>query len=92
MTSVRRFPAVLRGMSIESKCTLEIWQERSSTGRDFTRCRIVGDPPFLPDGPYQVFFAGQSVNTRKVFGAWELIFLSPEIDLSGASPGPDLAC
>lgn len=92
MNSVRRFPAVLRGMSVESKCTLEIWQERSSSGRDYTRCRIVDDPPFLPDGAYQLFFAGHTVNTRKIFGAWELIFLSPEIDLSGGNWAPDLAC
>ncbi|HEV2278137.1 MAG TPA: hypothetical protein VGS02_08170 [Acidobacteriaceae bacterium] len=91
MNSVRRFPAVLRGMGVDSKCTLEVWQERSSSGRDFTRCHIVDDPPFLPDGAYQLLFAGQTVNTRKTFGAWELIFLSSDMDLSSGNRASDLA-
>lgn len=91
MNSVRRFPAVLRGMGVESQCALEIWHERSSTGRDFTRCRIVDDPPFLPDGPYEVLFAGHSVSTRKSHGKWELIFLSPEINPGAAGWAPGAA-
>lgn len=79
-------------MGVESKCTLEIWQEQSSTGRDYTRCRIADDPPFLPDGAYQLFFGGHTVNTRKIFGAWELIFFSPDIDLGAGNWTPDVAC
>lgn len=66
-------------MGVESKCVLETWQERSSTGREFTRCRIVDDPPFLPDGQYDLSIGGHTVSTRKSLGAWELIFLSPEV-------------
>lgn len=68
-------------MGLESKCTLEAWQERSSSGRVFTRCRIADDDPTLPDGPYEVAFGGGSVKTHKTSGAWELVFLSPEMKL-----------
>lgn len=49
------------------------------------------DPPFLPDGPYEVLFAGQSVSTRKTSGSWELIFLSPAINVDPASWTPGMA-
>lgn len=79
MRSVARVPAVLRAPDIDSKCTLEVWQESSSTGRIFTRCRIIDETPEVPDGPYQVLFANHAVSTWKTGGAWELVFLSPEI-------------
>jgi hypothetical protein len=74
-----RVPAVLRGPEGESKCTLEVWQESSSTGRVFTRCRITEDSPDLPDGAYLVKFGHHSVKTWKCGGFWELVFLAPEM-------------
>jgi hypothetical protein len=49
------------------------------------RCRIVDDPPTLPDGPYTLFFAGRSVTTRKFDGAWMLTFLPAGINLEEAA-------
>jgi hypothetical protein len=71
-------------MGLESQCTLEAWQERSSTGRVFTRCRIVDDAPELPDGPYEIVFPGGSVRTRKTSGAWDLVFLAPDTHIDPA--------
>lgn len=79
MKSPARIPALLRGADVESKCILEIWQESSSTGRVFTRCRITNESPDLPDGPYQVAFASHTVKTWRSSGYWELGYLSPEI-------------
>ncbi|HEY6448301.1 MAG TPA: hypothetical protein VIY53_17715 [Acidobacteriaceae bacterium] len=89
MNSIARFPAVLRGSDVDSKCTLEAWVEHSSTGRVFTRCRIVDDAPDLPDGPYEVVFANHAVKTRKAMGQWELVFVPAElgIDLLLWCPG-----
>lgn len=78
MNSHARIPAVLRSPEVESKCTLEVWQESSSTGRIFTRCRITDDPPELPDGQYQVVFGHHKVKTWRSSGYWELVFLPPE--------------
>lgn len=87
MTAVKHFPAVLHGMGAESEpvCTLETWQERLSGGRPITRCRITDDPPALPDGPYDLLVEGHSISARKASGQWQLIFLSPEIDLDGVT-------
>ncbi len=79
MSSVIHIPATLRGAEAESKCTLEVWQESSSTGRIFTRCRITEDSPELPDGAYQVKFGHHTVKTWKCGGYWELVFLAPEM-------------
>lgn len=75
MASLIRVEALVRGVGHEAQCTLEIWKERSSTGRVFTRCRIVDDPPELPDGSYEIHVAGQSFSTKKWSGLWELTFL-----------------
>lgn len=76
---VLRIPAVLRGMSQAAHCVLEIWQEQSSAGREYTRCNIADEPPDLPDGPYAVNFAGHSLHTNKYQGKWELVFLLPDV-------------
>lgn len=81
MNSIVRIPAVLHSMGNESRCTLEMWQERSSTGRVFTRCRIIDDSPSLPDGPYQVRFGDQAITTRKFPVVWELSFIPHELHL-----------
>ncbi|HKR29126.1 MAG TPA: hypothetical protein VJT08_01535 [Terriglobales bacterium] len=47
----------------------------------YTRCRIIGDPPELPDGDYMVDFAEQSVRTQKYQGKWQLVFLAPDADV-----------
>ena len=75
---VVRIPAVLHGMSKVAYCVLEIWREDSSPGVRCTRCRIVNDPPELPDGSYRVEFARYSVQTKKSKGNWESVFVVPE--------------
>lgn len=82
-----RLPAALR--SLESlhvaSCLLETWKEHSSVGKTYTRCRITDEPPELPDGPYMVEFAHQSLRTNKYQGKWELTFLAPDVDISEAA-------
>ncbi|HKR27581.1 MAG TPA: hypothetical protein VJS11_09000 [Acidobacteriaceae bacterium] len=85
MASVIRLDALVRGMGREAQCTLETWKERSSTGRVFTRCRIVEDPPDLPDGSYEIFVAGQRFNTKKWSGVWELTFLPGWVRITDAA-------
>lgn len=80
-----RVGGVLRGMGCEADCGLQMWKESSTTGRVYGRCRIVDDPPTLPDGPYTLFFAGHSVATRKFDGAWMLTFLPAGINLEEAA-------
>lgn len=76
---VLRLPAILRGMGATVNCVLEIWQEESSTGRQYTRCNIANDPPDLPDGAYEVEFSQQhTLRTNKYQGKWELVFLLPD--------------
>lgn len=77
--------AVLRGMGQEAECTLETWKERSSTGRVFTRCRIIDDTPELPDGSYEIFVAGQRLNTKKWSGLWDLTFLPSWVRIDDAA-------
>jgi hypothetical protein len=76
---------VLRGMGCEADCRLPTWKETSTTGRVYTRCRILDEPFGLPDGAYTVFFAGHAVPTRKFEGRWTLTFLPPGIDLERAA-------
>lgn len=66
-------------------CIVETWQERSSSGHVFTRCRIINDPPHLPDGPYQLEFAGHTMRTAKSSGKWELVFFVPELEAGPAA-------
>ena len=68
-----------------SSCTVETWSERSSSGRRITRCRILNEPPELPDGPYQVEFAGHTVSTYRLLGRFELSFVTFDIDLDQAA-------
>ena len=83
---VIRVAGVLQGMGTVADCTLEMWQEESSSGRMFTRCRIVDDPPELADGLYLLKFGERSVRTNKYQGAWELNFLyEAESDMQVAS-------
>ena len=81
-------PACTRRTSCMDKaveCVLETWQEESTSGRLFTRCRIVDDPVELPDGAYTLEFGGRSVQTHKYHGAWELNFLyGAEADMQAA--------
>ena len=72
---VYRIPALLRGMGRVVGCTVDTWQEESTSGRLYTRCRIIYDPPELPDGPYRVEFSDWHVPTNKYQGKWELMFL-----------------
>jgi hypothetical protein len=83
--SIVRVRGVLRGMSCEADCALMTWKESSTSGRVYTRCRIVDDPDELPDGPYTLFFAGHKVPTRKFEGRWMLTFLPQGIDLEQAA-------
>ena len=85
MTAPMHIPAVLHGEGIKAMCLLDVWQENSSTGRVFTRCRIHDAPPDLPDGAYKLEFRANTVATRKTFGTWELAFLPPKIRPDGAT-------
>lgn len=80
VAEVVRIPGILSAKGIVAACIVETWKERSSTGHLFTRCRIINDPPHLPDGPYEVEFAGHKVPTRKTSGRWELVFFAPELE------------
>jgi hypothetical protein len=72
-------------MGCEADCRLLTWKETSTTGRLYTRCRIMDEPPHLPDGAYTLFFAGHAVPTRKFEGSWMLTFLPSSIDLGKAA-------
>lgn len=74
---VIRIPALLHGMGQVVTCVVETWQEESSSGRLYTRCRISNEPPELPDGPYRVEFSDWRIQTNKYQGQWELMFLAP---------------
>ena len=78
---VVRLKALLRGMGCKADCMLDTWQERSSTGRVFTRAVVVDEPPNLPDGIYMIVVGSRMVFTRKWGGSWMLTFLPPEIDV-----------
>jgi hypothetical protein len=83
--SIVRVRGILRGMNCTADCALLMWKEFSTTGRVFTRCRIVDDPKGLPDGPYTLSFAGHEVQTRKFEGNWMLTFLPAGIELQEAA-------
>jgi hypothetical protein len=83
---VVRNPGILSGPGVVASCVVETWQERSSTGHVFTRCRIINDPPHLPDGPYELEFGGHKLRTGKYAGKWELVFFVPQLE-----PGPAAA-
>lgn len=80
---VVRIPATLLGIfesaDHRARCTLEVWNERSYNGRQFTRCRIIDDRPELPGGTYAVQFAGHTLPTSKANGKWDLICVAPQI-------------
>jgi hypothetical protein len=82
---VVRVQGVLQGMDREADCGLITWKERSTSGRVYTRCRIVDEPPDLPEGPYTLSFARHTVPTRKFDGCWTLTFLPPGIDIERAA-------
>ena len=66
-------------------CRVEIWEEQSSSGRIYSRCRITDEPPELPDGPYMVEFGHQSIRTNRYHEKWELAFLPPHIQVREAA-------
>lgn len=75
MASVIRMDGLLRGTKREVKCVLEIWEEMSSTGRVYLRCRIVDEPAGLPDGTYTLCFGGHRLDIRRWEGHWLLRYL-----------------
>lgn len=84
--AVTRVAGILRGMGREVPCELMVWRETSSTGRVYTRCRVVSEPSDLPDGSYNLFFAGHyKVSTRKWEGHWLLRYLPPGIRVEEAA-------
>lgn len=85
MAFVQRVDGVLRGMDREAGCKLEIWEESSSTGRVFLRCRITDDPADLPGGEYMLFVGDHRIATRKFEGHWLLRYLPKEIRLEEAA-------
>lgn len=95
MRDLVRVPAVLHGTAdrsgVHAMCTLEIWNEQSSKGRLFTRCRITGEPAELPDGAYELEFDSRKVLTRKNEGHWDLTFLWSDSRQEPASAFGDVA-
>lgn len=85
MAALTCVEALVRGMGHQTRCTLETWKERSSTGRVFTRCRIINDPPELPDGSYEISVGRQSFTTRKWSGFWDLNYLPNWIHIEDAA-------
>lgn len=83
--SIVRVRGVLRGMACVADCALLTWKESSTSGRVYTRCKIVDEPGELPDGPYTLSFNGHEVPTRKFEGHWMLTFLPRGIDLERAA-------
>ena len=57
----------------------EIWDEYSSSGRKYTRCRITNEASELPDGSYILEFADESIRTKRYYNKWELVFLPRRI-------------
>lgn len=83
---VSRVPAVLCGPDASlSHCQVETWKEQSSSGKNYTRCRIVDEPSHLPDGEYTIEFSGRSMRTNKYQGKWELTFLAPAPETTEAA-------
>ena len=80
-----RLECTQRGMRREVRCTLVTWNEASSTGRLYTRGRITGEPPDLPDGSYAVSFGEHSVVTRKWEGHWLLRYLPGSVEAERAA-------
>ncbi len=72
-------------MACQADCALLTWKESSKSGRVYTRCKIVDDPTELPDGPYTLFFAGNTIQTRKFEGHWMLTFLPSDIRFDEAA-------
>jgi hypothetical protein len=75
----------LKGLDREAECEVTTWKERSSSGRVYTRCKIVDEPGDLPEGPYSLTFAGYTLSTRKFDGSWMLSFLPPWVELERAA-------
>lgn len=80
--AVAQVGGILRGMGREVPCQLTVWKERSSTGREYTRCRIDNESADLPDGTYLICFAGHNLPTRKWEGHWLLRYLPRKIQLA----------
>lgn len=79
---ILRIPALLIATDgTLTRCFVESWNERSSAGKTYTRCRITDDPPELPDGEYMVEFAEQPLRTHKHQGKWQLVFLAPDFGI-----------
>ena len=72
-------------MNSTADCALLTWKESSTSGRVYTRCRIVDEPSELPDGAYTLFIDDHEVPTRKFEGHWMLTFLPPDIRLREAA-------
>jgi hypothetical protein len=75
-----RIPGLLCGPDgVTSTCLVEIWDEYSSSGRKYTRCRITNEASELPDGSYILEFADESIRTKRYYNKWELVFLPRRI-------------
>jgi hypothetical protein len=65
-------PAQLTGMNQRVTCSVSaIKVTTPGTGKyNFARPRVVGAPGDLPDGKYQVTFAGRSLEVERKKGIW----------------------
>lgn len=82
MNSSVRIPAMLRGMDGIAAAILEVWQEQSSSGRIFTRCRIVESSSEMRDGTYTLEVFGRRILTKRL--VWQV---GPKFSAAGSCDG-----
>jgi hypothetical protein len=62
----------LRGMGCEAECSLIATRSNSLSGEawHYTKCAVLDDALWLPDGYYEAIFCGQSAFLHRVNGTW----------------------
>ena len=66
------FPAQLTGMNQRATCSVSAIKvtELGTDESSYSRSRIVGAPLDLPDGAYEVTFAGHTLEVQRCMGVW----------------------
>lgn len=67
-------PGVLRGMGHEVQCNVSarlVSLPNDNTPPVYTKLDVSGEPANLPDGLYELTFAGQTASYRRKQGLWE---------------------
>lgn len=63
---------LLEGMGLATRCEMLAMKEHPAEADKplYSRCCVIDAPADLPDGVYQVTFAGHTVEARKEAGLW----------------------